>query len=140
MSAPSLEALTALLAARVEPPEEVDLGALRPWRDRIDAIDTVVIYLLNQRAVCAAAIGDLKRQMGLPVYVPTREEQVLDNVMAANPGPLPDDAVRRLYERVIDETRSLERRLSERSVHGDGAAPDADERGASDRGTDNPGT
>ncbi|MEO1478369.1 MAG: chorismate mutase [Bacteroidota bacterium] len=140
MPAPSLEALTALLAASVEPPEEVDLGALRPWRDRIDAIDTVVIYLLNQRAVCAAEIGDLKRQMGLPVYVPTREEEVLDNVMAANPGPLPDEAVRRLYERVIDETRSLERRLSERPAAPVSGGSNQDERPASDRSPDNSGT
>ncbi|MEM8558236.1 MAG: chorismate mutase [Bacteroidota bacterium] len=130
MPAPSLEALVALLAARVEAPADPDVEALRPWRDRIDAIDEVVIYLLNQRAVCAAEIGHLKRQMGLPVYVPTREEQVLDNVMASNPGPLPDEAVRRLYERVIDETRALERRLSE----------EASEREDGDRAGNNSGT
>lgn len=82
-----------------------------PWRDRIDQIDIAVIVLLNKRAQCAAAIGRIKNKLGLPVYHPPREEDVLNNVMASNPGPLPDEAVRRLYERIIDETRSLERKL-----------------------------
>ncbi|MEO1075725.1 MAG: hypothetical protein AAFX41_07130, partial [Bacteroidota bacterium] len=65
---------------------------------------------------------------------------VLDNVMAANPGPLPDEAVRRLYERVIDETRSLERRLSERPAAPVSGGSNQDEHRASDRSPDNSGT
>lgn len=82
-----------------------------PWRDRIDAIDRLVILLLNERATCATEIGTIKKHLGLPVYTPTREDEVLRNVMTTNPGPLTDQAVRRLYERIIDETRSLERHL-----------------------------
>jgi chorismate mutase-like protein len=82
-----------------------------PWRDRIDAIDRLVILLLNERATCATHIGSIKKHLGLPVYTPTREDDVLRNVMESNPGPLTDQAVRRLYERIIDETRSLERHL-----------------------------
>jgi chorismate mutase-like protein len=89
-------------------PTEADLG---PWRERIDAIDEAVILLLNERARYAAEIGYIKRTLGLPVYVPTREEEVLRNVMHANPGPLPGTSVRRLFERIIDETRALERKL-----------------------------
>ena len=88
-----------------------------PWRDRIDQIDTAVILLLNERANCATSIGKIKRKLKLPVYYPPREEQVLDNVMTKNPGPLKDNAVRRLYERIIDETRSLERRLYNEEGH-----------------------
>ena len=54
-------------------------------------------------------IGAIKKRIGLPVYVPSREAEVIRNVVSANAGPLPDAAVRRLFERVIDETRSLER-------------------------------
>jgi len=93
-----------------EAPTEADLV---PWRERIDAIDEAVILLLNERARYAAEIGRIKRAIGLPVYVPTREEQVLQNVMRTNPGPLPSPSVRRLFERIIDETRSLERKLHE---------------------------
>lgn len=83
---------------------------MEPWRKRIDEIDRAVLKLLNERAICANAIGGIKKKLGMPVYVPTREEEVLRNVCAVNEGPLPSEAVRRLFERVIDETRSLERR------------------------------
>lgn len=91
-------------------PTEEDLI---PWRERIDALDRALLQLLNQRAVCANSIGKIKRKLGMPVYVPSREEEVLANVMTANQGPLSDEAVRHLFERVIDETRSLERQLYE---------------------------
>lgn len=82
-----------------------------PWRDRIDALDRAIICLLNERAICANAIGHIKKKIGLPVYVPSREQEVLQNAMISNKGPLPDEAVKRLFERVIDETRSLERHM-----------------------------
>ena len=84
---------------------------LTPLRQRIDALDRVILLLLNERAVYANAIGRIKKKLSLPVYVPAREEEVLRNVTTSNRGPLDDAAVRRLFERVIDETRSLERHI-----------------------------
>lgn len=95
-----------------ENPTEDDLD---PWRERIDALDRAILQMLNERAVCANRIGHLKRKLGLPVYVPRREEEVLENVTHANKGPLSNEAVVRLFERVIDETRSLERHLYEQA-------------------------
>lgn len=92
-------------------PTDPSVSDMDPWRDRIDAIDRLVIILLNERAACAKEIGTIKKHLDLPVYTPTREDEVLRNVMLSNPGPLTDRAVRRLYERIIDETRSLERHL-----------------------------
>lgn len=103
------QALQPLAAAPPEVPETPSPDDLRPWRDRIDGIDRAVLLLLNERSRCANVIGHVKKKLGLPVYVPSREDAVLDNVMQANPGPLPDVAVRRIFERIIDETRSLER-------------------------------
>jgi chorismate mutase-like protein len=107
-----LEELTPYLGSA---PDEVSAepvaSEMTPWRDRIDAIDRLVILLLNERALCATQIGSIKKHLGLPVYTPSREDEVLRNVMESNPGPLTDQAVRRLYERIIDETRSLERHL-----------------------------
>ncbi len=79
------------------------------WRRRIDEIDRELVALLNERAVCAEAIGAIKRLAGLPIYMPVREKAVIANVVGHNSGPLPDEAIRRLYERIIDETRRLER-------------------------------
>ncbi len=89
-------------------PTEEDLT---PWRDRIDVLDVTILNLLNERSTCANMIGKVKKLIGMPVYVPGRETEVLDNVISSNQGPLPNTAVRRLFERIIDETRSLERHL-----------------------------
>ena len=78
-------------------------------RDRIDAIDRQLVALLGERAACALAIGRLKELAGLPIYQPSRESEVLRNVRVANQGPLDDEAMVRLFERIIDEARRLER-------------------------------
>ena len=78
-------------------------------RQNIDRIDVQIIRLLNERASHADAIGMIKRRFELPVYVPSREEQVIAHVQKMNPGPLSKEAIRRLYERIIDESRRLER-------------------------------
>lgn len=86
---------------------------LADWRRRIDAIDDQLMRLLNSRSACAVEIGRIKREAGLPVYVPEREAWILDRVMRENPGPLDPLAVRRVFERIIDESRRLERVASE---------------------------
>ncbi|NNE70778.1 MAG: chorismate mutase [Rhodothermales bacterium] len=91
-------------------PEGSEADSLQEWRIRIDLIDRLVLALLNERAVCANRIGRLKKQQGMPVYVPSREDEVLRNVMESNRGPLPDASVKHLFERIIDEIRALERR------------------------------
>jgi chorismate mutase len=79
------------------------------WRDRIDEIDLELVKLLNERTKCAEEIGKIKLILGLEAYSPEREEEVKRNVTAANCGPLSIKAVQRLFERIIDESRSAER-------------------------------
>ena len=86
------------------------------WRRRIDQIDTQLMGLLNSRSACAVEIGRIKRALGLPVYSPEREAWILDRVMRENPGPLDPLAVRRVFERIIDESRRLERLAGEREA------------------------
>ena len=78
-------------------------------RKRIDLLDESLVRLLNARAACALEIGRVKRAMGVPIYQPEREAEVLKNVQAWNNGPLDMPAVKRLFERIIDEARHLER-------------------------------
>ena len=85
------------------------------WRIRIDEIDVQLVRLFNERAVCAIEIGHIKRRLGLEVYSPEREAQVVENVTRANAGPLDLDGMRRLFERVIDESRRIERIESART-------------------------
>ena len=78
-------------------------------RKRIDLLDESLVRLLNARAACALEIGRLKREMGVPIYQPEREAEVLRNVQSLNTGPLDQPAIKRLFERIIDEARHLER-------------------------------
>ena len=93
----------------VSPRQAVSEEDLEPFRTQIDEIDQKIIKLLNERSNLANNIGKIKQQLGLPVYMPAREKEILKNVMRTNPGPLSAEAVRRLFERIIDETRALER-------------------------------
>ena len=79
------------------------------WRDEIDRIDEELVRLLNERSQCAIEIGRIKREIGQPVYSPSREKQVLDHVTGVNSGPLDEEGIRRLFERIIDESRRIER-------------------------------
>ena len=87
---------------------------IEDWRRRIDEIDLELVKLLNERAKCAIEIGQLKKQQGLAISAPQREAQVLANVTAANRGPLEAEAIRRLFERVIEEVRRTEKIESEK--------------------------
>jgi chorismate mutase len=79
------------------------------WRKRMDEIDQKLVALLNERSQCALEIGRIKQSLGMPIYQPTRENEVLSNAARNNKGPLSDAAIRRLFERIIDEARSAER-------------------------------
>jgi len=83
--------------------------SLAEWRRRIDEIDRKLVELLNERSKCALEIGKLKQQANVPLYQPDREKEVLENAEHNNHGPLADAAIRRLFERIIDEARSSER-------------------------------
>lgn len=86
---------------------------MKSLRRKIDLLDKLIVRLLNRRAKYADEIGKIKERLGLEVYSPDREKQVFENVSRANPGPLTDQAVRRVYERIIDESRRLERESAE---------------------------
>lgn len=79
------------------------------WRRRMDEIDKKLVELLNERCKCALEIGHIKQQSHIPLYQPTREKEVLANAENNNQGPLSHGAIRRLFERIIDEARSAER-------------------------------
>ena len=78
-------------------------------RRRIDELDEQIVKLLNARAECALAVGAEKKAGGIELYQPQRETEVLLHVQRVNRGPLDDAAVKRLFERIIDEARRLER-------------------------------
>src|SRR5438034_2115301 len=78
------------------------------WRKKIDEIDRKLVELINQRAQAAHEIGKLKRNLGMPIYEPDREQKVFSNVREVNEGPLPDRDLLRVYERVMDIMRQIQ--------------------------------
>ncbi len=84
------------------------------WRAKIDEIDRKLVELLNERSRCAIEIGRLKQALNLRVYDPEREREVIQCVKAANRGPLDGEGLQRLFERIIDECRHIERQESQK--------------------------
>jgi chorismate mutase len=89
--------------------EEQAKKLLVECRVKIDEIDRQLVELLNRRTIIVEDIGRAKQSAGLPVYEPKREDDVYRNVLSQNGGPLAADALRRIYERIIDEMRSLQK-------------------------------
>lgn len=85
------------------------LAELARCRDRIDDVDRRILALLNERTSIVTEIGRIKGEANLPIYEPNREQQVYRNVTENNHGPLTADAVKRIFERLIDEMRKVQR-------------------------------
>lgn len=88
-------------------------------RKRIDLMDDVLLRVFNERARIALEIGRVKKMLGLPVFDPGREKRIFARMKGENPGPLDDGAVVRLFERVVDESRRLERIRSQEEGAGE---------------------
>lgn len=81
-------------------------------RTAINQIDGQLLQLFNRRASLALEIGHIKKKLDLPIYDPRREKLIFERMRQENEGPLDNAAIVRLFERVIDESRSLERAKS----------------------------
>jgi chorismate mutase-like protein len=94
--------------------------ALAESRKAIDALDLQLLELLNRRTRVVEEIGRAKESLALPIYEPKREEDVFRNVTDHNHGPLTTDAVKSIFERIIDEMRTLQRmRRQQREKQGE---------------------
>ena len=82
---------------------------LERCRVLVDDVDRRLVALLNERTRVVQEIGRVKRQTNMPIYEPKREDQVFANISASNRGPLTEEAVRRIFERIIDEMRMIQR-------------------------------
>src|SRR5918994_3086482 len=77
-------------------------------RKKIDQIDKKIVGLLNDRANFAQRIGAKKRLNNEEIYVPNREQEVLDRISQLTRGPLSEQAIRSVFREVIAVCRSLE--------------------------------
>lgn len=83
------------------------------WRSKIDEIDKRLVELLNERFQCVIEIGRIKHDLNMRIYDPAREREVIHKICQHNQGPLDVQGLQRLFERVFDESRRIERIASE---------------------------
>ena len=84
---------------------------LQPLRSKIDAIDTRLVRLLNDRTKLVLQIGKLKQATGEEIYAPDREVAVLRRVTGRNAGPLTNDSLRAIYREIMSSALALEKPL-----------------------------
>ena len=87
----------------------MSIQRLAECRHQIDAVDLKLLVLLNERTRIVEEIGRIKQDLSLPIYEPKREDQVFHNVTSNNHGPLSAEALKRIFERIIDEMRNIQR-------------------------------
>ncbi len=85
------------------------LEDLARCREKIDELDVRLVDLLNERTMVVEQIGRIKQHLTLRIYEPKREEQVFANITQHNKGPLPADSIKRIFERIIDEMRNVQK-------------------------------
>jgi chorismate mutase len=102
---------------------------LATYRQEIDSLDQRIVDLFQQRARLVEEVGTLKREAHLPVTVPSREQQVVEKAQElAKGGPLPAEAVGRIYQKLVEEMRNWEAKL-------DAAAPQSSDQPAAAGGS-----
>ena len=107
-------AIMTLFAADTNAGTQEQLAA---YRHQIDSLDQRIVELIQQRARAVEEVGNIKREAHLPVTVPNREQQVIEKAQEfAKGGPLPAEAVGRIYQKLVEEMRNWEATL-------DAAAP-----------------
>ena len=82
--------------------------SLDELRADIDAIDEQLRALLRQRAELAQRVGREKAQTGAAAYSPAREHSILQRARTADVGPLPPEAVMRIFTEIMSACRALE--------------------------------
>ncbi|WP_377153598.1 prephenate dehydratase [Roseateles sp. UC29_93] len=90
------------------PPAPVADPELLALRDQIDALDSQLLTLLNQRAHVAEQVGEIKRRDGTPFFRPDRVAQVIAKIRGANPGPLKGEHVAAIWREIMSACLALE--------------------------------
>jgi chorismate mutase len=105
---PPLDADT--VVCRMRPVNATTKPELDELRRGIDAMDQQILKLVHERVRLVMLVGEYKRERNMAVYDPDREREVLDRLCAAAEPPLDKGTVRRIFERLIDESRRIEQR------------------------------
>lgn len=84
-------------------------------RELIDEIDNKLVELINRRSSVVLEIGRIKMEHNLPIYVESREEQVLQRIEKNNEdGPIPQEEMRAIFQAIMKGSRAIQQRMHER--------------------------
>lgn len=87
------------------------MDKLKNIREKIDVLDNKLLGLINERAGLVLEVGKLKLKKGEEVYVSGREREILDRLMSQNKGPLPEESIEDVFDRLIAACRALQKPL-----------------------------
>jgi chorismate mutase / prephenate dehydratase len=86
---------------------------LEACRRQIDSVDQRLVELIQERARVVQEVGAIKREAHLPVTDTNREQRVIQKAEdLAKGGPLPAEAVGRIYQKLVEEIRNWEASLN----------------------------
>ncbi|NVL93443.1 MAG: chorismate mutase, partial [Desulfobacterales bacterium] len=91
---------------------EGDRQALEGYGEEIEQIDEQILSLLSRRQELAATIGELKRILGIDVFNPAREEELLRRVASRQQKKLAPQAIRHIFSEIISAARSIQHPLT----------------------------
>jgi len=83
-------------------------------RKEVDSLDSHIVPLLCRRTLFSVLIGRIKRSLKMPTYAPEREKEISKKINLYREDPLSSEALQRIYERIIDESRAIQREESEK--------------------------
>ncbi len=90
---------------------------LNEQRKLIDMIDRELVELINRRSAVALEVGRIKMEHGLPIFVGSREEQVLRKIEETNDGGVvPQDEMRNIFQAIMRGSRAVQKELHERGI------------------------
>jgi chorismate mutase/prephenate dehydratase len=88
---------------------ESDWNALNKYREEIDSINGQIISLLSSRQDIAAAIGQIKRRLGIETFDPAREQEILTRLATSSTkGNLTEEAIRNIFNEILSAARSVQ--------------------------------
>lgn len=84
---------------------------LNELRDQLDHIDDQIAALILKRLEQSSIIGKIKKEMSVNTYTPLREREILERIISSVNSDELKIHVKRIFERIIDESRAIQRKI-----------------------------
>ena len=82
---------------------------LKQLRDDIDAIDSKIVSLINERLQIGRKIGKIKQESKSNVFDPSREKKVMEKITRLNDGPAENKLLRYIFNVIMMATKDIQK-------------------------------